>query len=174
MSRMGIGRFTPETRSALLNVSNADCRELASFSGWLNQFFVHVLFFTVAAVLWKESPLLVLFGVAVNGAIIAILNCCNHAYEAVALSGKQATDAETGFFSRMLVGMAEIKSLGLFAPLADRYRARNRAWCDHYDRQLSSRRVREVLVPSLTMLAELASSRSASIERPCAACVWTR
>lgn len=39
MDHMGIGRLTPETRSALLNVSNADCRELASFSDWLNQFF---------------------------------------------------------------------------------------------------------------------------------------
>lgn len=33
---------------------------------------------------------------------IAILNCCNRSYEAVVLSGKQATDAETGFFPRCL------------------------------------------------------------------------
>ena len=126
MERMGIGWFTPERRSALLNVSNVDCRELSSFSDWLNQFFVHALSFAVAAVvLCGASPLLVLFGVMVNALIIAILNRCNRSFEKIVLDTKQATDAETGFFAQALSGMGEIKSFHILRPLAARYRGLN-------------------------------------------------
>lgn len=151
-----VGWFSSGIKSHLLNVANVDLRELASFSNWLNDFFVYAISFIVAvAVQWNISPLLTVFGVFINALVIAMLNRYNARYADIVTEAKQKTDEETAFFSQIISGIHEIKAFNIIGKLSARYGAINEAFLRSNDERIANMRTKDILVPSITMMAEL-------------------
>ncbi len=156
VERADMGWFSAQNRSHLLNVANVDLRALASFSTWLNDFFVYATSFAVSVCIqWQISPFLTLFCVFIDVLVIALLNRFNMRYAGIIARAKAKTDEETGFFSQIISGIQEIKVFGISGKLAARYRSINQAFLRENDARIDNLRTKDILAPSITMMAEV-------------------
>lgn len=148
--------FTAQNKANILNVQNGDLWELCKFCDWLNKFSVYVVSFTVSAVvLLKTSIWLALIGVLIDTVVILLLNRFNQKYEKLIFASMSEVDKGTSFFSQLVNGINEIKVFNILGKLKKCSDDINEKYLEYNDKIIDNSRIRENIVPVITMTAEM-------------------
>lgn len=156
INELNIDYFNNDRKGNVINIANNDIKQLSNFGNWIvNTIISFIGFLTSMFFLISVSYWLIIFGLIIDGIMIAILNKYNIKYEKIVRDMKKENDSESGFFTQIINGISEIKIFNIGKAINKKYKQKNERYIEKHNEQIDNKIIRQVVSPSISLFSSL-------------------
>lgn len=156
INELNIDYFNNDRKGNVINIANNDIKQLSDFGNWIVDTIISFIgFLTSMFFLISVSYWLIIFGLIIDGIMIAILNKYNIKYEKIVRDMKKQNDSESGFFTQIINGISEIKIFNIGNAINKKYKQKNEGFIEKHNEQIDNKIIRQVVSPSISLFSSL-------------------